>query len=717
MKDRTFQSIAILVVVLFHLFAGCASQQTLQSSDVSTAGVKVGQFDTGKMWTFDNPPVDFFARTYNFTPGPEWFEHARLSALRLPGCSASLVSADGLVMTNHHCAEGSVSKVTRDGENLMDNGFFARTREEERRIPDYYADLLVLIQDVTAEVQQAFGIGATDAERFENRKKAISAIEKRMKDSTGLTCSVVTLYNGGRYSLYGYKRHNDVRLVFAPENSVGYYGGDYDNFTYPRYNLDVAFYRIYDEGGNPLKTDHYFKWNAEGANEGEPVFVVGNPGRTSRLRTVAQLEFNRDLQYPHTLSVREKLVNIYTDFLERNPDKRIKLNPRMVGFTNARKVFAGQLAGLRDETLLARKRAFEKEFRLAVMNNPKIEAKYSGAWDEIAALQKKKAELFPETNTYIFKGAGRSAILGIAFDLVEYANQIELPEEKRLQKYKATDLEKSKKAIVPADYEPELDKEILAFQLGYMNSVLGDRDKAFIALLGARTPEQAASEIVASSSLVSKERVTALLNGSPDDILTSSDPLIQFVLGSEARAKEIRTLNEDINAREATQAQLVGRAMFDLYGTSIPPDATFSLRINDGVVKGFEYNGTIAPPITTFYGKYDRYFSFGGKAPWNLPERWKNPPANFRMSTPYNFSTTNDIIGGNSGSPVLNIKLEVVGIAFDGNMESLPGDFIYSDEKNRCLAVHSAGILEVLEKIYDAQSLANELRRGSIPVN
>lgn len=715
-------SVFILLSSLL-LLMGCSTYQATKPYYPGYLDtVKAGQFDNGKMWTFDYPPVDYFTKAYNFTFTKDWFEKARLSALRLPNCSASFVSEDGLVMTNHHCARGALDAVNREGENLPETGFYAATLEEERKVPNLYVDQLVLIEDVTEEVQKAFELGKTDEEKVVNRDKKIREIQERYykkfketnpKDS--MVFSVVTFYNGGKYSLYGYKRYTDVRLVYAPETMVAYFGGDPDNFTYPRYDLDVAFFRVYEDG-KPVKTKYYFQFSKTGVKEGDPVFVIGNPGRTNRLLTIAQLEFSRDVTYPYTLSVLDNLVRIYSDFLAKHPEKKLKYQTRLFSFSNSQKAYTGRLAGLRDPYLMARKADFERKFKEKIFGDPQLKTKYGNLWDEIAKYQVEKRKLFPEVQAYTFTGPARSVYFRIASDLVEFAQQMKLPEEKRLEDYRGDKLSKTKSKIYPGEIEPELEKAILVYQLNYMKSVFGDKNQAFNELLKGKTPEQAVDALLSSTILTDKDKVNALLDGDPDKILNSDDPFIAFVVKTKTRADEVRDRYRAISARESAKLQSLGRAIFDVYGISIPPDATFTLRIADGVVKSYEYNGTIAPPITTFYGLYDRYYSFKDtdRRDWDLPDRLKNPPSTFDLSTPLNFVSTNDIIGGNSGSPVINKNLEVVGLIFDGNIESLPGDFIYVDEKNRAVSVHVRGIVEALKHIYKADRLVKELEAGKI---
>lgn len=552
--------------------------------------VKAGRFDNGKMWTFEHPPVDYFKEAYNFVPSKDWFDHVRMSALRFANyCSASFVSEDGLIMTNHHCGRDAVSTVQIEGEDLHETGFYAETLEQERKVKGLYVDQLVYIIDVTKEVVESFESEKDDELKVELRKKKIEELEKSYSEKLGLICKVIPLYNGAEYSLYAYKRYSDVRLVFAPEDQIGFFGGDPDNFTYPRYNLDMTFFRAYDEDGKPIKCEHFFKWNPEGANPGEPVFVVGNPGRTDRLKTVAQLEYDRDVTFPMGLQRLNKIVDSLKQRIKLEPELRKELNNQIFYIENSRKVYTGILKGLNDPVLMARRKDFERKFQQAVNNNPELKNKYSGIWDEIKALLIEKKDVFTE-------------------------------------------------------------------------------------LLNTDT--------------------------------TTSEGL--------QKAIELRNKLKSINAKENVRMQLLGKALFEVYGTTIPPDATFTLRISDGVVQGYEYNGTIAPPKTTFFGIYDRYFSFNKEYPWSLPERWQNPPPEFDMSVPINFVSTNDIIGGNSGSPVININAEIIGLAFDGNIESLPGRFIFTTEANRTISVDSKGILEALKNIYKASRLYTELIEGKI---
>lgn len=716
---KRFSQVFVVLLMASLVLAGCATQQAvkqeiMQGPDVSN--VKAGKFDAGRMWTFDWPPVDYFATTYNYNPTKEWFDKARLAALRLPGCTASFVSEDGLVMTNHHCARGALDGVNKEGEDLGTDGFWAPTLADERKIPNYYIDQLIVIDDVTSEVQQAFDSGTTDDEKVQKRGAKMMEIQQRFaakyKESTkdSMVFSVVTFFNGGKYSLYGYKRYTDIRMVFAPETQIAFYGGDPDNFTYPRYDVDVSFYRVY-ENDQPLKTKNFFKWSVEGAKEGNAVFVIGNPGTTNRLLTVSQLEFNRDYRYAYQLELIQNMVSIYSSFIGNHPDKRQQYQTRLFGLENSQKAIGGYLSGHKDPVIMAKKRDFEKTFRTAVMSRPELAAKYGMVWDEIASYQPTKSAIFHELNAYQWRG--RSAAFGVAGDLVDYAVQMTKPDAERDRRFKGPALEAFKGRMFPATIEADLERDMLTLQLTMIERDLGNKNPHVAVLLGGQSPADAAKRLLRESAVTSKEKVTAMLAGSPDAILNSTDPIISFVAKSREAGEKVLAQWNDIGGKEAARVQLLGKALYEVYGTTIPPDANFNLRIADGVVKGYNYNGTIAPPTTTFYGMYDRYYSHR-KPAWDLPAKWLNPPPTFDMSTPLNFVSTNDIIGGNSGSAVINLKHEVVGLIFDGNIESLPGNIIFDETVNRAVSVQSAGILEAVEDIYKAERLAKELRTSKV---
>lgn len=695
----------LISVILF--ISGCCFKSAIKSDGYNYLRldtVSSSLIDLGKMWTFDYPPIGYFEKTYGINPTKDWFDKIRLSALRLPNCSASFISEDGLVMTNHHCARMALDSVNLEGENLVENGFYADSLHKERKVPSLYIDQLVLIEDVTSEVQEAFESGKTDEEKIKRQLDKIEEIRKKYRDNfkqsnplDSMVFSVVSLYNGGKFSVYGYKRYTDVRLVYAPENVVAFFGGDFDNFTYPRYDFDCAFFRVY-ENGKPIKTSNFFKIKPEGANEGEAVFVVGNPGSTQRLFTVAQLKFLRDLDYPARLELLENASSTYKEYVKSHENEKSIYLTQIFSIENSKKALRGYLDGLRDPYLMAKKIDFENKFKNTLLKQVKYGSKYGNIWSDIEKHQEELSRIFPEYNALRFQGRYSSKLLSLAVDLVKLAkeNKDSIPDSAKANLY-------------PKDLNLEIEPGLIQYRLALMKKIFGDKNDALNKLMNGKSPEQSSKELVAVSILASKEKVDSLLNSSSSNIINCNDPLIEFAVSIHEQFKSIKAKYYGLNDELRSSVQMLGKALYDLYGPQISPDATFTLRISDGLIKGYEYNGTIAPPFTTFYGLYDRYYSFDKKEPWNLPKRWVEVPNNFDMSTPLNFVSTNDVIGGNSGSPVINKDLEVVGLVFDGNIESLPGNFIYDERTNRTVSVHSSAIVEVLAKVYRAERLVKEI--------
>lgn len=677
--------------------------------------VRAGRFDSGKMWTFDNPPIAYLQETYGFTPDTEWFEHARLGALRIPGCSASFVSPNGLLLTNHHCSRGYTTALSREGEDLLDEGFYAASLDEERRAEAMYADQLIRIDDVTDEVYAAVEGLETDAERAAARQEAIQRIEERLQQegSAGgenIHVEVISLYNGGQYSAYVFRRYEDVRLVLMPELQLGYYGGDPDNFTYPRYALDMTLWRVYEDGA-PLDTeDHYFRWSETGAQPGEAVFVIGNPGSTSRLQTVAQLEFRRDVQERALVDVINQRVEALQAYVDQNPEVAEELGLRNALFSllNAQKAYAGMLEGLRDPVILARRADTERQFIEAVQQDPALRAEYGDLVEQMANLQEQKREYAEDFEAFLGLNPGStlgSAVLQRAVLAYLLVNQ---------QAAGAGDeqLANLRQQLLAIDDQPrELQEAYLAQRLSTFQRIFGAESEMVQAMLDGRTPEEAAAFITNNSMLVEADRLAEAVE---QGTLTRDDPALQLVEAFIPRYQAYQSAFGGLMARQQELASRIGRAKFAVYGTDLPPDATFSLRIADGIVAGYPYNGTIAPPHTTYYGLYDHYYSYGPDTPWDLPERWLTPPETFDLSTPINLVSTNDIIGGNSGSPLLDRDLELVGLVFDGNIESLPGNFIYQTDRARTVSVDARGILEAIDDIYEADRIVQELRTGAL---
>ncbi len=680
--------------------------------------VMAGRFDTGRMWTFDAPPMEWFAEAYGFQPDEAWFEHAHLGALRSNGgeCTASFVSANGLMFTNHHCSRDYVTQVSREGENLLENGFYASTLDEERLVEGFFVDQLVEITDVTARIHAAMDAVEGAQAKAGARQQAIMAVGEEMDAENGMVNEVVELFNGGRYSVYTFKRYTDVRLVMAPELDIGYFGGDPDNFTYPRYNLDISFWRVYEDGEPVDSSGFYFKWSVTGPKKGDPVFVVGNPGRTSRLNTVAQLAFNRDIINPYLLHLLRTRMQALRSFLNSHPDipDWEELNNDYFGLSNSEKAYTGQQNGLLDSWKLARKAAWEEEFRNRVMGDPVLSDTYGDPWTDIAEARHALREFGFDMYVFRFTQPGdwlSSALLNKAFLIQQYRFMLEqgMPADSEGA------LELRGLIEAPIEVYPDLEKAMLAAQLSDLHRFFGPEDPLVSDLLGIRGPAGAARDLAARTILNDTEAVKALLEGAPASIESSTDPIIGGMSTIMTRLVQMQMAVGQWMGQENAAISRLARAVFDVYGFSIPPDATSLLRIQDGVVTGYPYNGTLAPVYTTFYGLYDRWASNDKVAPWALPERWQNPPDEFDLDTPINFVSTCDIIGGNSGSPVLNRDLELVGIAFDGNIESLPGEFIFLPDLNRCVSVHSAGIFEAISDLFGFKGLAAELESGALP--
>ncbi|MCS7212469.1 MAG: S46 family peptidase, partial [Chloroherpetonaceae bacterium] len=513
-------------------------------------------------------------------------------------------------------------------------------------------------------------------------------------DWKDLEIQAITFYSGGKYSLYGYKRYSDIRLVFLPELQLGYFGGDPDNFTYPRYALDVAFFRAYDENGHPCKTPDFYKFNTDGVRENEVVFVVGNPGSTERLSTIAQLEFNRDVLLPAQLRFLRARSTILKEYNQTAQSDSI-LNI-IFSFENSIKAFSGQLRGLYDPYLFARKQAFEKDFRTKVAANPKLKGEEK-VWEELRSIYAEMRKLFPERFALNPQGEG----LQNAFLLMRLARLKEVGDTAQI-------LQTQMQLLTSDNPDMSLEPKLLAMHLEIALDYLGANDEYVKAALRGETPAAAAQRLFSSSKLYDKSFLASLAEKSAADISALRDPLMDLMKLAFSRFINANRRHFELNAKADGLRARLANLFFEVYGESTPPDATFSLRINDGIVKGYEYNGTEAPAKTTFYGLYDRYFSHDKKYPWSLPKRWQTPVPEL-LATPLNFVTTNDIIGGNSGSAVINRNLEAVGLIFDGNIESLPGSFIYTSESNRAVAVHAGGIVAALKYVYGADRLVEEL--------
>ena len=675
--------------------------------------VQAKRFDQGKMWTFDNPPKEYLEEAYAFSPDSTWFRRARLGALRFgSNCSASFVSPHGLVMTNHHCGRESISKVSRPDEDLLDNGFYAPEIERERKVPELYVEQLVKIEDVTQRVYGERNRPVNDMSA-QNRQQRVSQLQDQMTEQAKqrnehLRVEIVSLYSGSQYSAYTYRRYEDVRLVMAPALRLGFFGGTPDNFTYPRFALDVSFFRVYGDDGSPLRTTDYFQWNTEGISEGEAVFVVGNPGSTNRLSTVSQLKFARTYELPQQLDALQARADLLDQYIAAHPDSAQKYELRNLYFSiqNSIKSTRGQVRGLNDPYLIARRAASEKKLAEAITSTDSLRSEYGNLFSRIQQLQQTKRVTARRAEAFTFFTSSQlgsriltRGVYGYFSDLLRRRGA----PQSRLEEIK-------EQALSVENWPPEIEKEFIALRLRTVRNVLGAEDPTVRKIMGERTPEQIAERLVANSALMDSTSYAALLDNGYLNSKDASVPVVQALaplfLSLNQQRQDYRSTEDNLNARLA-------QVRFDVLGTRVPPDATFTLRLADGVVKGYEYNGTRASPFTNFYGLYDHHYSYQIE-PWTLPDRWLSPPDEFDLETPLNLVSTNDITGGNSGSPLLNKDLEVVGLIFDSNIEALPNEYLYTDKAARAISVDARGIMEVLDDFYGADRIAIELRSGEL---
>jgi hypothetical protein len=660
------------------------------------------------MWTFDNPPLKGLKEKYGFTPTREWLEHIRLSAVRFnDGGSGSFVSASGLVLTNHHVALGQLQKLSSAERNYVRDGFFAATADQELKCPDLELNVLVSMDDVTSRVKSAVKPGMDGKQALEARRAFIAQLEKESLAATGLRSDVVTLYHGGEYWIHRYKKYTDIRVVFAPEQQAAFFGGDPDNFTFPRYDLDFTLVRAYDNGA-PVKSEHYLKWKTAGAADGELVFVAGHPGSTDRLRTVAELETQRDHLYPTSLKVVKRRLGVLRDYARQGEEPARQAADLTFGLENALKALTGEYNGLLDTKIMGKKQEDERAFLALVNGNDAWKREYGGAWAVIAEAEKRhRALLKPER----FQSLRGSQLAGLAAAIVRYGAEIQKPDGERLDGYHDAQLPSLLPYLTsPRPFHLPLEEALLSDALQESVEELGAGDPFVKAVVGSRRAADVAKEAVQGSRLADPAFRKSLVDGGPDAIAKSTDPLLVLARAVDpfVRATQ-RRMEDEVESVTASAAEKIGQARFAAYGRSAYPDATFTLRLSYGAVKGYPMNGTIAPPLTTFYGLYDRATSFGFRPPFNLPQRFVDRKSRVELATPLNFVSTNDIIGGNSGSPVINREGEIVGLVFDGNIESLVGRFVYSDETNRTVSVHAGAIVGALRQVYDAGSLADEL--------
>ncbi|MSO23838.1 MAG: S46 family peptidase [Acidobacteria bacterium] len=674
----------------------------------------VSQFraDEG-IWTLDRVPKARIKQRHGFEPSDVLLEHLRLASVRFNnGGSGSFVSPNGLVMTNHHIAADCVQKLSSQEKDYQGRGFTAANRDAEGKCPDLELNVLTAMQDVTPQVNNAVRPEMNSAQSFAAQRAAMSALEKQCAAATGLRCDVVTLYQGGVYSLYKYKTYTDVRVVFTPEFDAAFFGGDPDNFTYPRYNLDMAFVRVY-ENGKPGSNPHFLKWSRNGPKEKELVFVTGHPGSTNRMNTVARLEYLRDKGYPFTLEHLRRHLGVLQRFSTQGDDNARIARDEIQSVQNNLKAIGGELEGLREASLMQRKQAAERELRESVEKDPVKKAAYGGAWDEIAKVQAQLAQFYLERVLLEGAVAFDSRLFEIARTLVRRAAEQQKPNGERLREYTDSKLPSLELDLFsPAPIHESLEKATLGDSLSLLIEQLGPNHKATQKALEDWNPQQLADELVSQTRLKDVLVRKQLAEGGWQAIQASADPMIGLSLRVDDDARAVRRRYEDnVQGVERVNYALIAKSLFALKGTAVYPDATFTLRLSFGQPLSYSDHATNVPWFTRFAGLYERASQFGQKPPCRLPQRWMAGKSKLNLSKPLNFVLTADITGGNSGSPAVNRAGEIVGLIFDGNLPSLVWTFQYDAQRGRAIAVHSEGMIEALKSLYQARELLAELGR------
>ncbi len=661
------------------------------------------------MWLYNAPPRELLKQRYGFEPSSQWLEHLQRSSVRFnSGGSGSFVSANGLVLSNHHVGADALQKFGDKEHNYLRDGFYARTLAEEKRCLDLELNVLMEIQDVTDRVNAALKPEMSAQQAFLARRAVMAEIEKESLDRTGLRSDVVTLYEGGLYHLYRFKKYTDVRLVFAPEQQIAFFGGDPDNFEYPRFDFDICLFRAY-ENGRPAKVEHFLQWSKAGAADQELVFVSGHPGRTSRHLTVAELEYVRDVRMPNSLMWLKDQEVLLTAYSARSEENARKAKDDLFGVQNSRKAYDGMYAGLLDPQLMGRKRSEEQRLRAAASSKPDL-AEAGDAWDRIAAAQKVIADRALRYNLLEGGQGFRSDLFSIARVLLRAAEERPKPNAERLREFGEAGRESlefqlfSEKPIYE-DYE----EVRLTSSLSWLVLRLGHGDGLVQKVLAGKSPRERASELIRGATVQSVATRKKLYEGGTAAVDAARDPMIDLARLIDPESRELRQVVETQGEIKEQAHARIAKVRWAIEGAGTYPDATFTLRLAFGTVKGYPENGQQVPFQTTLAGLYQRAVDHGYRPPFDLPQRWLRRKARLNPATPFNFVSTADIVGGNSGSPVVNRQGQFVGIIFDGNIQSLVLDFAYTEEQARAVAVHSSAIVEALRKVYDAKDLADEL--------
>jgi hypothetical protein len=666
------------------------------------------------MWLFNNPPRKYLKEKYNFDPTDQWLEHVQKSSVRFnSGGSGSFISADGLVMTNHHVGLDTLQKISTPEKDYARDGFYAKTQAEEAKAVDLELNVLMGIEDVTDRVNKAVTPDLNPAQAFAARRQVISEIEKEYQQKTGLRSNITPLYQGGLYHLYLFKRYTDVRLVMAPEQQIAFYGGDPDNFEYPRYDLDMCFFRVY-ENDKPVKVEHYLKWSKAGAADNELVFVSGHPGRTDRLNTMDDLKYIRDHQMPRTLQMLNRIEVLLGSWSERSDENARRAKRMYFGVQNSRKARIGGLAGLQDPQIMARKAVEEKALREAAASDPKLKDAVK-AWDRIVETDKTINANAKQINLLENRAGFRSQLFGIARTLVRAAEEKPKPNGERLREFADSNLAPLELQLF-SDEPIYDDFEMLTLgdSLGMLDEQFGGDNELVQKVLAGVSPQQRAAQLVTGSKLKDVALRKKLYEGGKAAVDACDDPMIALAKLIDPPARAARKIADEAEEVKSQAYGQIAKTKFAVQGTNTYPDATFTLRLAFGLVKGFEENGKKVPFETTFAGLYERAKEHHDKAPFDLPKRWIERKDRLNLNTPFNFVCTADIIGGNSGSPVVNKNAELVGLIFDGNIQSLVLDYVFTEEQARAVSVCSPAIIEALRKVYDANALADEIVGGRL---
>ena len=665
------------------------------------------------MWPFNMVQKDQLQKDHGVTVSDAFLDHVRLSSVRFnSGGSGSFVSAGGLILTNHHVASDCISKIATAQRDYLDTGYLAGTDGPEVKCPDLELNQLVSIEDVTETVKAARTEGMSDADANKATKAAMSKVEQTCADAhagphaDATRCDVVTLYAGGKYQLYTYKKYKDVRLVFAPEQDIAFFGGDPDNFTYPRYDLDLAIFRVYEDD-HAAQPHDYLRWSATGPKDGDAVFVSGHPAKTDRMDPVAQLARLRDVVFPYYLDQANRERTALRGFAKGSIEGEREIRHSVFRLENGLKAIGGESAGLHDPALMKHKADDEASLRKAVLADPALAAKFGTVWDDAEKAQKTYAAVY-KRYAGLERAANRSELFAIARTLLRLPREVAQPNATRLREYRESALDSLKfELFSSAPIYGGVEAVILRTWLDRLVRDLGATDPLVKQILAGRTTAATASDVVAGSKLTDPYVRKALYAGGSAAVEASTDPLLQLVklIDSDARAVR-KQYEDDVEGPMRQVGERIARATFAVRGTGVYPDATFTLRLSPGVVKGYKENGKIIPWATDFAGMYKHAT---GKQPLKLPQRWLDKKAGVKLDTPLNFVSTNDIIGGNSGSPVVNTTGELVGLIFDGNLTSLPNAFVYSETTARAVSVDSAGMIEALSHVFGADAIVREL--------